>query len=66
MRWAGCGVSLPRRFTTPRGIRLALRRLLADEGHARRAAELRDWARANDGASRGADAVEEMVTQRAA
>ena len=36
LRWAGLGVSLPRRFHTPRGVRLAVRRLLADPGYAER------------------------------
>src|ERR671915_20530 len=40
VRWAGAGVSLPRRFQTPRGVRLALRRLLGDPSYARRAADL--------------------------
>ena len=61
VRWAGCGVSLPRRFTTPRGIRLAVRRLLSGDGLAQRAAELREWASANDGAAAAADAVEETA-----
>ena len=30
--WAGCGVSLPRRLVTPRGVRLAVRKLLARAG----------------------------------
>ena len=30
--WAGAGVSLPRRLVTARGVRLALRRLLAEPG----------------------------------
>ena len=36
--WAGLGVSLPRRFHTARGVRLAVRRLLADRRYAERAA----------------------------
>jgi MGT family glycosyltransferase len=56
--WAGVGVSLPRRLTTARGIRLAVRKLLADPEYARRAAGLRDWAERNDGAERAADEVE--------
>ena len=36
--WAGCGVSLPRRLITARGIRLAVRKLLAEPGYAARAA----------------------------
>ena len=56
IRWAGVGVSLPRRFQTPAGVRLAVRRLLADPSYRRRAEELRDWAAENDGRSRAADA----------
>ena len=61
IRWAGAGVSLPRRFTTPRGVRLAVRRLLGEPRYRRRAEELRDWAARNDGASAAADAVEELA-----
>jgi UDP:flavonoid glycosyltransferase YjiC (YdhE family) len=61
VRWAGAGVSLPRRFHTARGVRLAVRRLLSDPGYRRRAEELRDWAAANDGAAAAADAVEELA-----
>ena len=61
VRWAGAGVSLPRRFQTARGVRLAVRRLLATPGYRRRAEELRDWAAANDGAATAADAVEELA-----
>jgi UDP:flavonoid glycosyltransferase YjiC (YdhE family) len=61
VRWSGVGVSLPRRFHTRRGIRLAVRRLLADPGHAERARELRDWTRRNDGPSNAADAVERLA-----
>jgi UDP:flavonoid glycosyltransferase YjiC (YdhE family) len=58
IRWAGVGVSLPRRFQTPAGVRLAVHRLLADPSYRRRAEDLRDWAAANDGSSRAADALE--------
>jgi UDP:flavonoid glycosyltransferase YjiC (YdhE family) len=58
LRWAGLGVSLPRRFQTARGVRLALRRLLADPGYAERATALRDWSWRHDGAALAADAVE--------
>ena len=56
--WAGAGVSLPRRLVTPRGVRLAVRRLLANEGYARRARELAAWAAKHDGPASAADAVE--------
>jgi UDP:flavonoid glycosyltransferase YjiC (YdhE family) len=61
IRWAGLGVSLPRRFHTARGVRLAVRRLLADPGYAERARELERWAAASDGAATAADAVEELA-----
>jgi UDP:flavonoid glycosyltransferase YjiC (YdhE family) len=64
VRWAGAGVSLPRRFTTPRGVRLAVRRLLAEPGYRRRAAELGDWATRHNGAEKAAEAVEELAERR--
>jgi UDP:flavonoid glycosyltransferase YjiC (YdhE family) len=60
VRWAGVGVSLPRRFQSPTGVRLAVRRHLSDAAYRRRAEELRDWAAANDGSARAADAVEAL------
>jgi UDP:flavonoid glycosyltransferase YjiC (YdhE family) len=65
LRWCGAGVSLPRRFITPRGIRLALRKLLAEDSYARRAADLARWARRNDGGSIAADAVEGFAARAA-
>jgi UDP:flavonoid glycosyltransferase YjiC (YdhE family) len=59
--WAGAGVRLPWRFATPRGVRLAVRRALAEPAIARRAGELAAWASANDGAERAADLVEELA-----
>ena len=59
--WAGAGVALPRRFITPRGVRLALRKLLGEPGYARRAAELRDWALAHDGGTAAAVEVEALA-----
>jgi UDP:flavonoid glycosyltransferase YjiC (YdhE family) len=61
--WAGAGVALPRRLITPRGVRLALRRLLGDERFARRAAELREWAARNDGAAAAAAEVEALAAR---
>jgi UDP:flavonoid glycosyltransferase YjiC (YdhE family) len=61
VRWAEAGVSLPRRFQTPTGVRLAVSRLLANPAYRRRARELRAWAAANDGAANAADAVEELA-----
>jgi UDP:flavonoid glycosyltransferase YjiC (YdhE family) len=61
VRWAGAGVSLPRRLQTPRGVRLALRRLLAEPAYAARARELRDWAERHDGAACAADELERVA-----
>jgi UDP:flavonoid glycosyltransferase YjiC (YdhE family) len=61
VRWAGLGVSLPRRFDTPRGVRLAVRRLLSDRRYAARAAAIARWAEHNDGAAAAADAVEAVA-----
>jgi UDP:flavonoid glycosyltransferase YjiC (YdhE family) len=59
--WAGAGVRLPWRFATPRGVRLAVRRALAEPALARRAGELAAWAREHDGSERAADLVERMA-----
>jgi UDP:flavonoid glycosyltransferase YjiC (YdhE family) len=59
--WAGVGVRLPWRFTTPAGVRLAVRRALGDDAMAERARGLAAWAAAHDGAARAADLVEELV-----
>jgi UDP:flavonoid glycosyltransferase YjiC (YdhE family) len=64
IRWAGVGVSLPRRFQTPRGVRLAVNRLFANPGYRAHAGELRDWATVNDGAANAADAVEELCDHK--
>ena len=64
IRWAGAGVSLPRRFHTARGIRLAVRRLLANPSYAHRARELGAWSEAHDGATAAADAVEQLGVMR--
>jgi UDP:flavonoid glycosyltransferase YjiC (YdhE family) len=59
--WAGAGVSLPRRLTTARGVRLAVRKLLADPGYADRARDFARWAERHDGAAIAAEAVEALA-----
>jgi UDP:flavonoid glycosyltransferase YjiC (YdhE family) len=61
VRWAGVGVSLPRRFHTARGVRLAVRRLLDDPGYADRARALGEWAARHDGAAQAVDALEDVM-----
>jgi UDP:flavonoid glycosyltransferase YjiC (YdhE family) len=63
--WAGVGVSLPNRLITPRGVRLAVERLLADGRRAARARELAAWAAENDGAATAARAVEALAAREA-
>jgi UDP:flavonoid glycosyltransferase YjiC (YdhE family) len=59
--WAGAGVSLPRRLITPRGVRLAVRRVMGTESYRQRAGELAGWAGGNDGAACAADQVESVL-----
>jgi UDP:flavonoid glycosyltransferase YjiC (YdhE family) len=54
-------VSLPRRLVTPRGIRLAVRRLLGEGSYGERARELREWAELSDGAAGAALEVEALA-----
>src|SRR5205823_6700598 len=56
--WAGVGVGLPRRLVTARGIRLAVRRALADPSIPKRADRLREWSETHDPAAIAADALE--------
>jgi UDP:flavonoid glycosyltransferase YjiC (YdhE family) len=62
VRWAGAGVSLPRRFVTARGVGLAVRQLLADPSYAESARALGDWAERHDGAAVAAEALEGLVS----
>ncbi|MDO8210776.1 glycosyltransferase [Conexibacter sp. CPCC 206217] len=59
--WAGAGVRLPWRFTTPRGVRLAVQRALDEPSLTRRAGELAAWSARNDAAARAADLVERLA-----
>jgi UDP:flavonoid glycosyltransferase YjiC (YdhE family) len=59
--WAGAGVSLPRRLITPRGVRLAVRRVLAERSYRQRARELGAWGEDNDGAACAADQIESVL-----
>lgn len=58
LAWSGCGVSLPRRLVTARGVRLAVRKLLADAAYAERARGLAVWSRQHDGGAEASAALE--------
>jgi UDP:flavonoid glycosyltransferase YjiC (YdhE family) len=64
--WAGCGVSLPRRLVTRGGIRLAVRKAIADRSIRARAAEIAAWSARNDGGATAAGALEEFAARGAA
>ncbi len=59
--WAGAGVRIPRRFTSPRVIRLAVERALADHSIRARARELGQWASAHEPGDRAAALVEDLA-----
>ena len=61
LAWAGAGVRVPGRFTTPRALRLAVRRALDAPALRDRARELAGWYAANDPAHRGAALVEDFA-----
>jgi UDP:flavonoid glycosyltransferase YjiC (YdhE family) len=58
--WAGAGVRVPRRFTTPRVLRLALERALGEQAIRERARELGSWADGHDAGAAAARLVEEL------
>jgi MGT family glycosyltransferase len=63
--WAGVGVRLPRRYCTPRGVRLAVGRALRSRAIQERAGELAGWAASHDGAGRAAAELEAWADARA-
>jgi len=65
LAWAGCGISVPRRLVTARGVRLAVRKLLAEPAYATRARELCEWAGRHDGGTLAAIGVEKLAERGA-
>jgi MGT family glycosyltransferase len=59
--WAGVGVRLPARFVTPRAVRLAVTRALADPAIRARAAALGAWAGRHDAGARAAGLIEDLA-----
>jgi UDP:flavonoid glycosyltransferase YjiC (YdhE family) len=64
--WAGAGVRLPRRYISPRTVRLAVERALGEPSIRIRANELGRWARRQDPGKAAALAVEQLAGRRAA
>jgi UDP:flavonoid glycosyltransferase YjiC (YdhE family) len=59
--WAGAGVRLPRRFISPRPLRLAVERALENPAIRARARELAAWSAAHDPADAAAALVERLA-----
>jgi UDP:flavonoid glycosyltransferase YjiC (YdhE family) len=59
--WAGAGVRVPRRFVTPRVLRLAVERALGDVAIRARAREFAGWAGEHDSGETAARLVEELA-----
>jgi UDP:flavonoid glycosyltransferase YjiC (YdhE family) len=64
--WAGAGLSLPWRLCRPAPLRWAARRLLHEPHFAAKAEEIGAWGRENDGATRGAELVEQLALKKLA
>jgi UDP:flavonoid glycosyltransferase YjiC (YdhE family) len=59
--WAGAGVRVPRRFASPRVLRLAVERVLADASIRARATELAAWADGHDSGATAAKLIERLA-----
>ena len=59
--WAGAGVRVPRRFATPRVLRLAVERALDEPTIRQRARELARWANGHDAGAAAARLVEQLA-----
>ncbi len=62
--WAGAGVRLPRRFVTPRALRLAVERALGEASIRERAQAFAGWAAERDPADAAAGLVEGLAARR--
>jgi UDP:flavonoid glycosyltransferase YjiC (YdhE family) len=61
LSWAGAGVRVPRRFVSPRPIRLAVERTLHEPAIRARAQELAAWDAAHDAGATAAALVEQLA-----
>lgn len=61
LAWSGAGVMLPRRLLRAAPLRLAVRRVLANERYRERAREISEWDRRNDAVARGTTLIEDYA-----
>jgi UDP:flavonoid glycosyltransferase YjiC (YdhE family) len=61
--WAGAGIRLPWRLLSPRTLRLAVRRALADPALAARAREIAAWSATHDGPTVAARLIEHLAAE---
>ena len=61
LEWTGAGVRVPRRFITPRVLRLAVERAIGDERIKARARELAEWSKQHDSGAVAARLVERLA-----
>jgi UDP:flavonoid glycosyltransferase YjiC (YdhE family) len=61
--WSGAGVRLPRRFVTPRTVRLAVERALNEPSITARAGEFAAWSRSHDPGASASELVEALASQ---
>jgi UDP:flavonoid glycosyltransferase YjiC (YdhE family) len=59
--WAGAGVRVPRRFVSPRPLRLAVERALGEPPIRARARELGEWANTRDAGATAAELLERLA-----
>ncbi len=62
--WSGAGIRLPRRFITPRGMRLAVERVLEDGSLRARADAISVWASTHDPGAMASRLIEDLVERR--
>jgi UDP:flavonoid glycosyltransferase YjiC (YdhE family) len=63
--WAGAGMRVPRRFISPRPLRLAVSHTLSEPSIGKRARELSAWASAHDAGARAGELVERLAGREA-
>jgi UDP:flavonoid glycosyltransferase YjiC (YdhE family) len=66
LAWSGAGVRVPRRFTSPRALRLAVEQALAQPMMRARSHELQRWSQTHDAGALASRAIELLAHRRAA